>query len=151
MNNEQKVKLDYINYIEGMKSVYRSRASDERSTLKSLELQEISKDEDSDELILSIGGTGSGDLPTSIRTVIGQFQYFESFIAGYLSQVNNQSLSVENAQIAMHQLEAYQLPYVLSYWHNLYRDDFPKLMSYIQISDYLRLLVIEYIQSYFID
>ncbi|MBC7870718.1 MAG: hypothetical protein H7Y09_07745 [Chitinophagaceae bacterium] len=151
MNNEQKGKLDYINYIEGMKSVYRNRASDELSKLKSLELKETSSDEDSDELILSIVGPGSVDLPTSTRTVIGEFQYFESFIAGYLSQVNNQSLSIENAQIAIRQLESYRLPYVLSYWHNLYRDNFPKLMSYIQISDYLRLLLIEYIKSYFVD
>jgi len=82
---------------------------------------------------------------------IGQeIDLFRMFVSGYSSQVKNWAKIMHNAEEAQQRLER-NTPFTRRHFNRWYvedSDDFPALKRYVELVDYLRLLVLQYMRLY---
>ncbi len=81
-------------------------------------------------------------------SILGIIEIFTDDIRGYAFQVITKNISI-NAQNILNELEKLkilEIPEVTKWYFNP-KFDYPKMKQYIEILNYLRLLIIEYIRN----
>lgn len=83
------------------------------------------------------------------HSILGDIQLFDTYIAGYAAQIAEKGNLIQPPHQALSDLTHYQFftrPY-LSEWYFAPDNNYPKLKAYVRKLDYLRLLLMEYIEQ----
>lgn len=82
-------------------------------------------------------------------TLLEEIELLTSDIRGYASQIHAQG-SIENKQEAIEQLQTmrvFDIPAIAQFYFTT-NTNYPHLKAYIRTLDYLRLLILEYLQTF---
>jgi hypothetical protein len=152
MNNQN---LEKIKKISQKISNIEKSAEDEFQKLHEQGLAQMTIDPDYPDGFLSVivGDSGEDIVEGENISVLGELQAFEPFLAGYVSKISkSRKRDRQEVQGWLTRLQKYKI-LKISHVQEWYMDDdktlFQNLKNYVELLDYLRLLLIEYINSDF--
>jgi hypothetical protein len=73
-----------------------------------------------------------------------------TYIAGYVSQVTTEGYKIENPPeviIHLHKLSIFNVKCIMK-WYPSAENEYPKIKQYFELLDYIRLLILDFIQRY---